>query len=95
MRRNYLGQFLISLDQVLNTVLAGWADETLSARAYRSSVAESPKPRWIKARKAIDTLFAPQDWFVKRRGEWTGARHCEREFMKEMERRQMPPEYRT
>lgn len=94
MRRKFFSQVLISLDQLLNTLLAGWADETLSARAYRSSVAESPKPRWIKARKFIDALFTPQDWLVKRRGEWTGARHCEREFLKERERNQLPPEYR-
>lgn len=34
----YLMQNLIALDQVGNTLLGGWADETLSSRAYRAEV---------------------------------------------------------
>ncbi|MDR1276367.1 MAG: pseudouridine synthase [Candidatus Accumulibacter sp.] len=30
---------LIALDQVINAVLGGWSDETLSSRAYRWHVA--------------------------------------------------------
>ena len=45
-------QTLIALDQLLNAVLGGWADETLSSRSYRE------KPRLAKF---IDTLF----WFDK------------------------------
>lgn len=31
----FLYQILIALDQLINTVFGGWADETLSSRAYR------------------------------------------------------------
>ena len=32
---NYLLQIFIGIDQVINTWLGGWADETISARCYR------------------------------------------------------------
>lgn len=41
-------QILIALDQLLNTLLGGMADETLSARLYRT---RHPMQRWV------DTLF--------------------------------------
>lgn len=34
----YLKQNAICLDQLGNTLLGGWADETLSSRAYRADV---------------------------------------------------------
>jgi hypothetical protein len=34
----YLKQVLIALDQLLNTLFKGYADETLSSRAYRLRV---------------------------------------------------------
>jgi hypothetical protein len=39
-------QLLIALDQLANTLLGGWADETLSSRAYRRGWAAA---RWIDA----------------------------------------------
>lgn len=45
-------QVLIAFDQLVNTLLGGWADETLSSRAHRTSP---------KIAKAIDILF----WFDK------------------------------
>ena len=45
-------QVLIAFDQLVNTLLGGWADETLSSRAHRTSP---------KIAKVIDTLF----WFDK------------------------------
>jgi hypothetical protein len=33
----WLKQVLIAIDQLLNALLNGWADETLSSRAYRES----------------------------------------------------------
>ena len=47
-----LKQALIALDQLVNAMLGGWADETLSSRAWR----ESPR-----LARAIDTIF----WFDK------------------------------
>lgn len=45
-------QTLIALDQLLNAVLGGWADESLSSRAWR----ESPR-----LARVIDAIF----WFDK------------------------------
>lgn len=41
-------QVLIAVDQLVNTLLGGWADETLSSRAYRNE--------W-KVCQLIDILF--------------------------------------
>lgn len=43
-------QFLIALDQLFNTMLGGYADETLSARAWRNR----DKNNWSKV---IDAVF--------------------------------------
>jgi hypothetical protein len=47
---NRIYQTLIALDQLVNALLGGWADETLSSRAYREN---------SRLAKVIDTLF----WF--------------------------------
>ena len=44
----YVIEVLIAIDQLINTLLGGWADETLSARAHR----EMPR-----LEKVIDTIF--------------------------------------
>ena len=74
-------QVLVALDQLLNAVLGGFSDETLSARAYRN---DSPagKARWRIARRVIDTLFFLEPG------------HCFKAFMSEIDRRQYPPSYR-
>jgi hypothetical protein len=64
---------LIALDQLLNTILFGWPDETLSARSYRC---------YPFAAKIIDTVL----WFDKK--------HCERSYISEQMRSQLPPEER-
>jgi len=69
---------LIALDQLLNTMLGGWADETLSARCWREK-------RWF--RYVIDLLFC---WQVDDKGR----RHCEQCYWHEQERKDMPIEYR-
>ena len=46
--RTYVLQVLIAFDQLINTLLGGWADETLSARAHR----EMPL-----LEKVIDCIF--------------------------------------
>ena len=77
----WLVQVFIALDQTLNAVLGGFADESLSARAYRN---DSPvgKRRWRIARRVIDALFF-----------WEPD-HCFHAFMSEIDRRQYPPSYR-
>ena len=49
---HYARQCLIAADQLVNAVLGGWADETLSSRAWR----ESPR-----LARVIDIIF----WFDK------------------------------
>ncbi len=44
-----LWQFLIAIDQLGNAILGGWADETLSARAYRL--------KWVWTQRIINLLF--------------------------------------
>lgn len=74
-------QFLIALDQALNTVIKiaddgyGYADEMLSARAWRLRESSSLHI-WI------DRLF------------FWDKNHCEECYYIEMERQQLPPEYR-
>lgn len=75
-------QFLISLDQTLNTVIKmgddgyGYADEMLSARAWRLRD-KSTLYIWI------DRLF------------FWDKDHCQECYAIELERQQLPPEYRV
>lgn len=71
---------LIALDQLLNVLLAGWPDETLSSRAHRM---DGSKRRWTLARRLIDGLFFWQP------------DHCRQAFESERLRRHLPPEART
>lgn len=76
-------QFIIALDQLLNTLFRGWADETISARSYRNSA--NGKEKWRKAKRYIDAffrLFGQKD-------------HCYESFKMEQGRLHMPPAYRT
>ena len=77
----WLTQVLVALDQLANAMLGGFADETLSARAYRN---DSPmgKRRWRIARRVIDGLFF-----------WEPG-HCHKAFIAEINRRQLPPAMR-
>lgn len=45
-------QILVAVDQLVNTLLCGKADETLSARAYRRKLRGKPALAWI-----IDHIF--------------------------------------
>lgn len=47
-----LKQLLIAIDQVLNTLVGGMADETLSARAHRQRLRGRPWPA-----RCINALF--------------------------------------
>lgn len=72
-------QVLVSVDQFFNTLLGGYADETLSARAYRHAEIKKDRrwPMWI-----IDHLFFWQDG------------HCKQAYVSELERAHLPPEMR-
>jgi hypothetical protein len=73
-------QILIAFDQFLNTLLGGFADETLSARAWRTEQDGKIFGRFF--RPLIDTIlfFDPQ--------------HCYTSYLSEKERKQYPNHYR-
>ena len=73
----YLLQILVAIDQLLNTIVGGYADETLSARAHRMRI--KGQPYWGWTANAIDELFFWQDG------------HCELAYLSEVKRRQFPP----
>jgi hypothetical protein len=73
-------QILIALDQLLNALLGGYSDETLSARAWRTE--QDGKLFGKVFRPLIDMLlfFDPQ--------------HCYTSYLSEKERKQLPNHYR-
>lgn len=80
--RYYSMQVLIAVDQLVNALLGGWADETLSSRAWRMERKGRPWGRVL--RPVIDALASPFE---------TG--HCRASFESERKQRQLPPECRT
>lgn len=75
-----LRQILIALDQLINALLGGCADETLSSRAHRMRV--KGQPYWGWTANALDCLFF-----------WQRS-HCETAYLNELKRMHMPPEMR-
>ena len=71
---------LIGIDQLLNTIIGGYPDETISAKAWRMETIYGSQ-RWGRARKVIDWLF--QD-----------PKHCEEAYDWEVLRNQGPTAYR-
>lgn len=70
-------QVLVALDQLANTFLGGYADETLSSRAYRRRLRGKGGCAWV-----IDHIFFWQD------------EHCKASYESELERAQLPVEFR-
>lgn len=86
MGRSWLHEVLVAFDQTINAVLGGYADETISARAYRLGLRDQCAGRWGRWRVmwvAVDVLFF-----------WQAA-HCERAYNSEQARLGLPPEYRS
>lgn len=54
--QKYLRNVLIGFDQWVNTVFAGFPDETISARAYRQGMLNK-KTRWFVMCKIINAIF--------------------------------------
>lgn len=75
----YLKNMVIAVDQLVNTFIGGWPDETMSSYAYRMEAQSKP---WGFMRRVIDTLFF---WELY---------HCRDSFTSERERLQSPPEER-
>lgn len=74
----YAKAVLIAVDQLVNALLCGWPDETLSSRAWRW--ARDGVRKW--PRRLIDALFF-----------WESG-HCRESYISEREGRQLPPEMR-
>lgn len=70
---------LIAVDQLINTLLGGWPDETLSSRAWRWE--KDGVRSW--PRRFIDMLF------------FLDPRHCRESYESERLGRQLPPELRS
>ncbi|SUA63205.1 Uncharacterised protein [Oligella urethralis] len=78
-KRTFGYQIPIAIDQLFNTLLAGHADETLSARAWRM---QHLKKRWALMRRMIDLLFFWQE------------DHCYQSYLSEKERKHYPEYYK-
>lgn len=74
-----LDQIPIAIDQLVNTICGGWADETISSVAWRK---RQEGKGWAILRRVIDTLFFWQ------------TNHCRSAYESEKNRRQLPPELR-
>ncbi|WP_314282987.1 DNA helicase UvrD [Haemophilus sputorum] len=71
---------LIALDQLVNALCFGAADETISSRCYRGAVlSDNPKLKWRIAHRVVNALFFD-------------AKHCYKAYKSEINRRQYPPE---
>lgn len=71
-----------------------WADETLSAHAWRGAAARKPWARIF--RPLVDRLFSwqPRNPVVDQAAGFPVEGHCERAFWKKRLRLGLPPEYR-
>jgi hypothetical protein len=74
-------QILIAFDQFLNTLLGGYADETLSARAWRTEQEGKFFGKFF--RPLIDTIL------------FFDSQHCYTSYLSEKERKQYPKHYRN
>jgi len=78
--KQWLKQVAVAGDQLLNALIpGGWADETLSSRCWR----QRHQRGWGIARRVVDGLFFWQP------------HHCQGAYISELQRRHLPPEYRT
>ena len=76
--RRYLKQVLIAFDQLINALLGGWADESLSAHAWRQHL--EGKRNWPYL--LIDAILFFDGY------------HCRTSYESELERTQLPPSMR-
>lgn len=76
----YLLNLGIAVDQLFNVLFGGWPDETLSAVAHRYAPYSM---RWNIVRKLLNLIFFWQD------------DHCLDSYLAEVERKQLPREYRS
>lgn len=70
----------IAIDQLINALLWGYADETLSARVWRN---RELNKGWARALAIINCIFFWQQ------------NHCKSAYESELERKHLPKEYRV
>lgn len=75
---NYLKNIYISISQLGNTVLAGYPDESFSARCYR----KRDRKYWGKAYRVINAIFFWQH------------NHCYESYVSEKESKHLPDSYK-
>ena len=83
--KQYILHVWIALSQLGNALLGGYPDESMSARAYRTA----SRGRWpgVVMRPLIDALF-----FMVTLGR--DRNHCQNAYWSEIDRRQLPIQYR-
>ncbi len=72
-------QIPIAIDQLVNTLFNGWADETISSATWRK---RNDGKGWALLRRLIDGLFFWQQ------------EHCRTAYESEQQRKHLPPELR-
>ena len=72
-------QIPIAIDQLVNALFGGWADETISSVAWRK---RGKGKGWEAMQLVIDRLFFWQK------------NHCKTAYESELQRRHLPPELR-
>lgn len=82
--RTYLFNILIALSQLGNTLLGGYPDESMSARAWRTS--QKRRFPGVITRPLIDGLFFVVTWGRDKT-------HCLTAYESERTRRQLPTYY--
>lgn len=76
--KKWLEQVAIAIDQLINALLGGWADETMSSYAHRLRIEKNIT--WVEC--VIDALFFWQE------------DHCKTAYESEQARKHFPPELR-
>nr|QMP83634.1 MAG: hypothetical protein [Caudoviricetes sp.] len=76
----HIFQILIAIDQLVNTLFLGYADETISSRMYRYELEEKLLGKIF--RPIIDKIF----WFQKE--------HCREAYLSEQLRSHLPRDLR-
>ena len=80
--KQYILNNLIAIDQLGNTLIGGYPDETISSRAYRADVGG----------RVAGKIFRPViDWIFARLGDHD---HCHKAFQSEVFRFQQSPKFR-
>ena len=87
--KKYIKQLAIAIDQFVNTLCFGYADETISSRVYRLSI--KGKQWYYKApANIVNYLF----FWDKVKTDKKIQYHCELSYLYEKERMHFPPEMR-